>query len=464
MTRLLLPALGSAALLMAAPLAALSYEVQPRIYGGDDAASGDWPWMTLVAAVDQENSSQANRCGGVLISPHFALTAAHCLYNDKFQPSPTVYLNMDDTGVPLLRAQYTRQVSGSDIEINPNYIADDDNYEHDIVLMYLDNPVNVSSYPSLGSLAGISYLNNLPASQQNEIVTALGWGETESGSLSNRLKQVTLDYISRNTCNSQWGSRFISGNMICAAETSEPLPSGQDTCRGDSGGPLFTGTTHNPEVIGLTSFGTATCGRAVPPAVYTNVAAYLTWLEQRTFAFDEPIVDVEAVLPASVRSGIGTTTKLTMTVRNASVFNEAQDIQFTVNVPAGTVIDNLLLDGSPAHCTGAGTLTCDVADTLAANTAHTVTMDIAHTGDSAISRTLTFNITHNRFDYRSLNNTDVKVPLTFSDAPIGGGGRSSSGGVMFYALPWLALGALLRRRKWSVSQPTSSSASSSGAR
>ncbi|KAF0810358.1 Serine endopeptidase/trypsin-like serine proteinase family protein [Alcanivorax sp. S71-1-4] len=374
-----------------------------------------------------------------------------------------MHLNMDETEVPLFIAQYSRHVSSPNIRVNPGYIADDENYEHDIVLMYLEDPVAISDYPSLGSLPEIARLNSLSASQRNEIVTALGWGETDNGTLSDKLQQVTLDYIPRNTCNSQWGSQPITGNMICAAETSEPLPSGQDTCRGDSGGPLFTGATRNPEVIGLTSFGTTTCGTAVPPAVYTNVAAYLTWLEQLTLEFGEPIVDVAATLPTSVRSGIGTTTKLTMNVRNASVFNETQDIHFTVNVPAGTVIDNVLLDGSPASCTGIASLTCDVADTLSAGSSHGVTMDITHTGNSAIHRTLVFNVTHNRFDYRSLNNTDVEVPLTFSDAPVGGGG-GSSGGALFYMLPWLALGAWLRRRKWSVSQRTSSSASSSGAR
>jgi secreted trypsin-like serine protease len=463
MIRLLLRALGSAALLMAAPLAAQNYQVQPRIYGGDDAANGDWPWMTLVSAVDPNDSSRSQRCGGVLISPYFVITAAHCMYNENFQRSQTVLLNMDDVDVPFSSLLYTTRATGTDIEVNPDYVTDDDNYEHDIVLMRVEDPVTVSRYPSLGSLAEISRLNSLSASQRNEIVTALGWGETDNGTLANTLQQVTLDYIPRNTCNSQWGSQPITGNMICAAETSEPFPSGQDTCRGDSGGPLFTGTTDNPEVIGLTSFGTTTCGGAIPPAVYTNVAAYLTWLEQRTFAFDEPIVDVAAILPTSLRSGIGSTTTLTMTVRNASQFNEAQDVHFSVNVPAGTVIDNVLLDGSPASCTGITSLTCDVANTLSAGSSHGVTMDITHTGNSTIHRTLVFNVTHNRFDYRSLNNTDVEVPLTFSDAPMGGGG-GSSGGALFYMLPWLALGAWLRRRKWSVSQRTSSSASSSGAR
>src|SRR5690606_32260846 len=121
------------------------------------------------------------------------------------------------------------------------------------------DPIMVSRYPNLSSNNLINQLENLGSSARNEIATALGWGETENGSLSDHLQQVKLDYIPRAICNSQWGSTPITSNMICAAETSEPPPAGQDTCRGDSGGPLFTGGNSDPKLIGLTSFGSS-CG------------------------------------------------------------------------------------------------------------------------------------------------------------------------------------------------------------
>lgn len=462
MIRLLLPALGSAALLMAAPLAAQNYAVQPRIYGGDDARQGDWPWMAYVAIEYTARPSQL--CGGVLIAPDLLVTAAHCVFNESTQ-SNFIYVLVDE--VDKNADTFSSAAFAPNIIPHEAYDPLAENYQNDIAILKLNDQLDVARFPSLGSLSDVAYLENLSPSGRNDIMTALGWGRTESSTVSfpDILQQVQIDYIPRATCSSQWSSNpdvTITTGMLCAAEPNPPTSAGQDTCNGDSGGPLLIGSPTRPQVLGLTSFG-STCGPANPPAVYTNIAHHIGWIEEKAASFGSPVADIEAMLPASVRSGIGSTVTLTMTIRNASIATASEDVTFTVNVPAGTVIDNPLLDGSPASCTGVDTLTCDVADTLLAGASHSVTMDITHTGDSDIDRTLTFNVTHNRFDYRSLNNTDVEVPLTFSDAPVGGGG-SSSGGALFYTLPWLALGALLRRRKWSVSQPTSSSASSSGAR
>nr|CAD7435689.1 unnamed protein product [Timema monikensis] len=51
--------------------------------------------------------------------------------------------------------------------------------------------------------------------------------------------------------------------------------------RGDSGGPLQVLTEENSDVysvVGITSFGPATCGGG--PAVYTKVASFIPWIEK----------------------------------------------------------------------------------------------------------------------------------------------------------------------------------------
>ena len=48
-----------------------------RIYDGEIAAEGQYPWMVLIE-VRSVKTDQTNFCGGVLISKRFILSAAHC--------------------------------------------------------------------------------------------------------------------------------------------------------------------------------------------------------------------------------------------------------------------------------------------------------------------------------------------------------------------------------------------------
>ncbi|KAK7788458.1 hypothetical protein R5R35_014703 [Gryllus longicercus] len=68
-------------------------------------------------------------------------------------------------------------------------------------------------------------------------------------------------------------------SMICAGR----LEGGQDTCKGDSGGPLQVKLPHTRPcvfaVVGVTSFGKVLCGAPHAPAVYTRVSHFAPWIE-----------------------------------------------------------------------------------------------------------------------------------------------------------------------------------------
>lgn len=49
-----------------------------RIVGGKGATFGEWPWQVLVRESTWLGLFTKNKCGGVLITKNFVMTAAHC--------------------------------------------------------------------------------------------------------------------------------------------------------------------------------------------------------------------------------------------------------------------------------------------------------------------------------------------------------------------------------------------------
>ncbi|MCH8543390.1 MAG: serine protease [Alcanivorax sp.] len=264
--------------------------VTPYIYGGDDAEEGVWPWMALLAVVDPASppggrSIRVFRCGGILINEDYVLTAAHCLFNTDENPplqAQDIRIAYDRVDAPDSLSGY--QTFAAEIIIHPDYDEYSKNdLSDDIALLRLhDAATTLTVFPGLADQSTITTLETLTESERDDIATALGWGQTEDGQVASTLQQVSLDYILRWQCNQAWGGTHISEKMVCAAETDPPetATDGQDTCFGDSGGPLLIDTdTEAPISIGITSFGTAECGNPNPPGVYTNVAYYRDWID-----------------------------------------------------------------------------------------------------------------------------------------------------------------------------------------
>jgi len=73
--------------------------------------------------------------------------------------------------------------------------------------------------------------------------------------------------------------RPLTAGQLCAVGNS-----GEDACKGDSGGPLMDVTqlpkrrTAQTFQIGVVSFASIPCGGQNAPSVYTRVSAYLRWI------------------------------------------------------------------------------------------------------------------------------------------------------------------------------------------
>ncbi|XP_069819648.1 granzyme A-like [Dendropsophus ebraccatus] len=103
-----------------------------------------------------------------------------------------------------------------------------------------------------------------------------GWGETKENKNAKHLMEVSVSTISREECRKRLTVQMeITENKICTSVG----PKGQDTCKGDSGGPLIC----DGDLRGILSYRDYPCGEANGAAVYTLLTKeYGDWIKSIT--------------------------------------------------------------------------------------------------------------------------------------------------------------------------------------
>ena len=162
----------------------------------DDQFLAEYPWMVVVV-----HQSNGGICGGVLISPTWVLTAAHCTASQKF----VLYGSADRT--QARRVEVVRAIR------HPRH--NKPSGQNDVGLLQLAEPLQVSALPIANPADELAWLKSaLPA-------IILGWGRLPDRTLPDRLHRFSL-------ADSQRRAR----DSLLIIET----PGGP--CHRDSGGPL----------------------------------------------------------------------------------------------------------------------------------------------------------------------------------------------------------------------------------
>jgi len=281
-----------------------------RIMGGNPTKENQYPWMVALT-LDGKRKNSSN-CGGSLIDDRTVLTAAHCVC-DQEDPDTgdcTAFVSSDRLGVWVGLQDWRVQDKGQEyIRVekrleHPYYIGDSNSMDNDLALLKLNKRVKWRKEAQPICLPEIK-----SDFYEGDMATVIGWGNLGSrwsGRLSrwiptypDELQEVDVKIISNKQCSKIYenvtteynNTVTITSNMLCAAE--ENGNGGNDSCGGDSGGPLFVernGVDFNGEKqyeqVGVVSFGEQ-CLK--PPhtlssaGVYARVTARIDWIKNHMF-------------------------------------------------------------------------------------------------------------------------------------------------------------------------------------
>ncbi|CAG5129870.1 unnamed protein product, partial [Candidula unifasciata] len=246
-----------------------------RIVGGSQASYGEIPWQ---ASLKIDTGTQLIQyCGAVIIDQFWLLSAAHCFHQQGLQFRVMVgeyNLYSKDAGEQTFQVDYI--------------------YTHEYSVCFgeksCDYDIALIKIRPLSDGSGISFNRFVQPIRLPDATTSLkvgtpllvsGWGWTEKcldskkdpQTLSEVLMKAEVPLVDQETCKRDNGIHEVTDRMFCAGQ----LDGQSGSCYGDSGGPIAYIADGSNMLVGIVSWGDG-CGQPNKPAVYTQVAYFLDWI------------------------------------------------------------------------------------------------------------------------------------------------------------------------------------------
>ncbi|XP_028917909.1 hepatocyte growth factor activator isoform X1 [Ornithorhynchus anatinus] len=241
--------------------------LQPRIVGGSSALPGSHPWLAALYIGE-------SFCAGSLVHPCWVLTAAHCFTYSPPKKSITVVLGQHDFNQTR---DVTQKFEVEKYITYPLYSVFNPS-DHDIALIRLKKKEDRCSVKSQ-FVQPICLPETGTVFPDNYKCQIAGWGHVNENmtNYSKFLQEALIPLIPDSKCSSPevYGAD-LSPNMLCAGY----FDCKSDACQGDSGGPLACEKNGVSYLYGIISWGDG-CGRARKPGVYTRVANYVDWINDK---------------------------------------------------------------------------------------------------------------------------------------------------------------------------------------
>lgn len=239
--------------------------------GGQVTSANLYPWMVALVSRDEPNPFMAQFCGGSLIAPDLVITAAHCV--DTVEEISEIEVVVGVLDLNEIKESDRQRVAKIIIHKGWNF----DTTRNDVAIIRLEDGSRNMGIPL------IKLQDEKTKVEQGDLLKVLGWGETAPDVFPSVLQEGDVSAAA-----SQFSSRcekwqpkdYDRNSMICASGVNSESDI-VDTCFGDSGGPLFIDRESEPELVGITSWGSDDCPKLGFPGLYTRVSNYLSWVERK---------------------------------------------------------------------------------------------------------------------------------------------------------------------------------------
>ncbi|XP_050812905.1 serine protease 27-like [Gopherus flavomarginatus] len=250
--------------------------VSGRIFNGQDAKVGAWPWQVSV----QRYGSHI--CGGSLISESWVVSAAHCFAQSVASSSYRVQLGENQI---FGQSRLHSFALVKRIILHPSY--DNVTHQANIALVELKNPIAFTA-----TISPVGLLDASVHVPTGDTCWVTGWGKTSpqiNSSLAETLQELEVLTIDTTVCNDHFrealqkpeGDNPIKEDMMCAG----PKQGYKGFGLGDDGGPLVCKKDGTWYLAGIASWFLARTVNGVTsvapgyPGVYNRLNSHNDWIK-----------------------------------------------------------------------------------------------------------------------------------------------------------------------------------------